>query len=80
MEGRKIARLLQQRYRMPNPEHVDNDLYQIMMNCWQREPKARPSFSDLTQQLKLMENQHKKLINMNIYDNTLYANLEDLNA
>ena len=33
--------------------------YQIMMNCWQNEPKVRPSFTDLTKQLKDMENQHK---------------------
>ena len=26
MEGRKIANLLQQGYRMPRPEHVDDDL------------------------------------------------------
>ncbi|XP_074634705.1 fibroblast growth factor receptor 1-like isoform X1 [Acropora palmata] len=80
MEGRKIASSLQQGYRMPKPDHVDNDLYQIMMNCWQSEPEARPSFNDLTQQLKRMENQNKNLIKMHIYDNTLYANLEDLNA
>ncbi|XP_015768091.1 PREDICTED: fibroblast growth factor receptor 2-like isoform X5 [Acropora digitifera] len=80
IEGRKIVSLLQQGYRMPKPEHVDNDLYQIMMNCWQSEPEARPSFNHLTQQLKRMENQHKKLIKMHIYDNRLYANLEDLNA
>ena len=30
-----------------------------MMNCWQSEPETRPSFADLTQQLKRMENQHK---------------------
>ena len=30
-----------------------------MMNCWKSEPEARPSFNDLTQQLKRMENQHK---------------------
>ena len=30
-----------------------------MMNCWQNEPKARPSFTALTKQLKEMENQHK---------------------
>ncbi|XP_015774998.1 PREDICTED: tyrosine-protein kinase receptor Tie-1-like isoform X1 [Acropora digitifera] len=80
MDGRKIANLLQQGYRMPKPKHVDDELYQIMMNCWQSEPEDRPSFSDLTQQLKHMENQHKRLINMHIYDNALYANLEDLNA
>ena len=33
--------------------------YQIMMNCWQNEPQARPSFTALTKQLKDMENQHK---------------------
>ena len=33
--------------------------YDIMMNCWQSEPATRPSFVDLTQQLKRMENQHK---------------------
>ncbi|XP_068754312.1 uncharacterized protein [Montipora capricornis] len=80
MDGKKIASLLQQGYRMPKPEHVDNDLYQIMMNCWQNEPEARPSFADLTQQLKGMETQHKRLLNMHIYNNELYADLEDLNA
>ena len=30
-----------------------------MMNCWESEPATRPSFVDLTQQLKHMENQHK---------------------
>ncbi|XP_068733704.1 tyrosine kinase receptor Cad96Ca-like [Montipora capricornis] len=80
MDGKKIASLLQEGYKMPKPQHVDNDLYQIMMNCWQNEPEARPSFADLTQQLKGMENQHKRLLNMHIYDNDLYAKLEDLNA
>ncbi|XP_068686972.1 uncharacterized protein [Montipora foliosa] len=80
MDGKKIASLLQRGYRMPKPQHVDNDLYQIMMNCWQNEPEARPSFADLTQQLKGMETQHKRLLNMHIYNNELYANLEDLNA
>ncbi|XP_067039370.1 fibroblast growth factor receptor 3-like isoform X2 [Acropora muricata] len=80
IEGREMANLLQQGYRMPKPEHVDNDLYQIMMKCWESEPEARPSFSDLTQQLKRLEKQHKTLINLQIYDNTQYGNPEDLSA
>ncbi|XP_068686976.1 tyrosine kinase receptor Cad96Ca-like isoform X2 [Montipora foliosa] len=80
MDGKKIASLLQEGYKMPKPQHVDNDLYQIMMNCWQNKPEARPSFADLTQELKGMETQHKRLLNMHIYDNDLYAKLEDLNA
>ncbi|XP_067030317.1 fibroblast growth factor receptor 1-A-like isoform X2 [Acropora muricata] len=80
MDGSKVVNFLQEGHRMQKPEHVDNKLYQIMMNCWQREPETRPSFADLTQQLKRMENQHKRLLNMHIYDNAMYANLEDLNA
>ncbi|CAH3026735.1 unnamed protein product, partial [Porites evermanni] len=80
MDGREIVSLFQDGYRMPKPQHVDDKLYQIMMNCWQNEPEARPSFTALTKQLKDMENQHKKLINMRIYNNQLYANVEDLNV
>ncbi|XP_067031991.1 fibroblast growth factor receptor 3-like isoform X2 [Acropora muricata] len=80
MDGNKVVNFLQEGFRMQKPEHVDNKLYQIMMNCWQSEPEIRPSFAGLTQQLKQMENQHKRLLNMHIYDNAMYANLEDLNA
>ncbi|XP_068685558.1 fibroblast growth factor receptor 3-like isoform X2 [Montipora foliosa] len=81
MDGRKIANLLQEGYRMPKPQHVDNELYKIMMSCWLEDPNARPTFLNLKDKLKKMENQHKRLINMDIYDNKqLYANVEDLGA
>ncbi|CAH3158201.1 unnamed protein product [Porites lobata] len=78
MDGRKIVSLLQDGYRMPKPRHVDDELYKIMKPCWLEDPDARPSFSELTMKLKKMENQHKGLINMKLYDKQLYANLEDL--
>nr|XP_058943527.1 fibroblast growth factor receptor 3-like [Pocillopora verrucosa] len=78
MDGRKIANLLQQGYRMPKPQHVDDKLYQIMTSCWQNDPDARPTFIDLRNQLKDIETLHKRLINMKMYDKQLYANVEDL--
>ena len=30
-----------------------------MTKCWQEDPDARPTFADLRNQLKEMENQHK---------------------
>ncbi|CAH3157690.1 unnamed protein product [Pocillopora meandrina] len=78
MDGRKIANLLQEGYRMPKPQHVDEELYQIMMKCWKNDPDARPTFTELKNQLKDMETLHKKLINMTMYDKQLYANVEDL--
>ncbi|XP_022809178.1 proto-oncogene tyrosine-protein kinase receptor Ret-like isoform X6 [Stylophora pistillata] len=58
-DGRKIANLLQQGYRMPKPQHVDDKLYQIMMRCWQNDPDARPTFTSLKNQLKDMETLYK---------------------
>ncbi|XP_074634419.1 uncharacterized protein LOC141892971 isoform X2 [Acropora palmata] len=76
--ARKLVELLASGYRMPKPNHVAEALYQIMRNCWQEEPDDRPSFEQLQRELKLMENQHKRLINMKDYDTKLYENVEDL--
>lgn len=70
--------LLNKGYRMPKPNHVAEALYQVMLNCWQEQPDDRPSFEQLRNELKLMENQHKRLINMQDYDEKLYENMEDL--
>ncbi|XP_068734046.1 fibroblast growth factor receptor 3-like isoform X2 [Montipora capricornis] len=76
--GRKVMELLGEGYRMPKPNHVAEMLYQLMLNCWQQEPHDRPTFEQLRRELKLMENQHKRLINMKDYDKKLYENVEDL--
>jgi len=79
LDGRKIASLLQEGKRMAKPQHVDDKLHQIMMKCWENDPDKRPTFTDLKNQLKDMENQHRRLINMKMFDKTqLYANAEDL--
>jgi len=53
-------------------------LYKKMTKCWQENPDRRPIFTELRNELKEMENQHKRLINMEMYDKQLYANVEDL--
>ncbi|XP_022800040.1 tyrosine kinase receptor Cad96Ca-like [Stylophora pistillata] len=80
MDGRKIANALQEGYRMPKRQHVDKKLYQIMMKCWKTDPDARPTFTELENQLKDMETMPKRLINMKMYDKQLYANVKDLIA
>ncbi|XP_066024453.1 proto-oncogene tyrosine-protein kinase receptor Ret-like isoform X2 [Pocillopora verrucosa] len=78
MDGRKIANLLQEGYRMPKPQHVDDKLYDVMTKCWKDDLNLRPSFKNLRNELKEMENQHKRLINLKDYDDRLYVNVDDL--
>ncbi|XP_066024439.1 fibroblast growth factor receptor 2-like isoform X2 [Pocillopora verrucosa] len=78
MDGRKIANLLQEGYRMPKPQHVDDKLYDVMTKCWKDDPNLRPSFKNLRNELKEMENQYKRLINLKDYDDRLYVNVDDL--
>ena len=40
-------------------DHLDNFRYEIMMKCWKNDPDARPTFTELKNQLKDMENLHK---------------------
>ncbi|CAH3161296.1 unnamed protein product, partial [Pocillopora meandrina] len=59
IQGRKMADLLTQGYRMPKPRHVEDSLYKIMQDCWQENPDDRPMFENLRNDLKAMENQHQ---------------------
>ncbi|XP_044170108.1 fibroblast growth factor receptor 3-like isoform X1 [Acropora millepora] len=52
-----FVELLATGYRMPKPNHVAAVLYLIMKRCWKENPDDRPSFEQLRDELKLMENQ-----------------------
>ncbi|XP_022810339.1 proto-oncogene tyrosine-protein kinase receptor Ret-like [Stylophora pistillata] len=80
VNGRQILTLLEEGYRMPKPQHVDDKLYDIMTNCWKDDPDLRPSFENLKDELKEMEDQHKGLINLDNYEDRLYVNADDLDA
>ncbi|KAL9958180.1 hypothetical protein ACROYT_G035157 [Oculina patagonica] len=76
--SRKLADVLRLGYRMPKPSHVNEALYQIMLDCWREDPDDRPTFENLRDELKEMENQHQKYVNLRDYDKKLYENVEDL--
>jgi len=35
-------------YRMAKPEHAPDDVYEMMMKCWNSEPEKRPAFQGLS--------------------------------
>ncbi|XP_078379893.1 proto-oncogene tyrosine-protein kinase receptor Ret-like isoform X2 [Oculina patagonica] len=79
INGREIANKLQKGYRMPKPKHVDDQLYQIMLQCWQENPNDRPTFSKLKDTItRMAQSNNETYVNMKEYDTNLYANVDDL--
>ena len=52
MNNGKVLEQLQHGYHMPQPVGCPDKLYAIMLDCWRKEPKQRPSFKALHQQLR----------------------------
>ncbi|XP_066029971.1 uncharacterized protein [Pocillopora verrucosa] len=40
---------IEEGYRLPKPEHIDDSLYAVMLNCWKYESASRPDFVKLYQ-------------------------------
>lgn len=52
-----LPKLLENGHRMEKPVNCNNDLYNLMQNCWKKVPKERPTFTEIRNYLdKLLEN------------------------
>jgi hypothetical protein len=51
MRHNEILRQLLSGYRMDKPEYANNEIGQLMSNCWKTEPKERPTFHQLEEAL-----------------------------
>ncbi|XP_022108596.1 ephrin type-A receptor 4-like isoform X2 [Acanthaster planci] len=59
MSAKTMITKLQEGYRMPRPDHCQDEIYQLMLACWQEESTARPSFTEISQKLeKALESPH----------------------
>lgn len=50
MHGREVIDQIERGYRMPKPSlhHLPDDIYRLMLNCWDASPEKRPTFDFLT--------------------------------
>lgn len=59
--------------RLQQMQHVDDNLYQILLNCWQLDLDERPTFVDLTDALQnLIEDGFEPYLNLEMYPNFHY--------
>jgi len=42
-----IEKVVEEDYRLPSPENCPEEIYQWMLECWNKEPEERPSFKEL---------------------------------
>lgn len=59
--------------RLKHLQYVDDNLYQIMLNCWQLDTDERPTFIDLIDTfLNLIDDLYSNYLNLNFYPNFHY--------
>jgi len=49
MSNQDVLEQVERGYRMPKPVDVElpNSIYEVMLNCWQKNPDKRPTFKYL---------------------------------
>lgn len=56
MTNTRARELIDSGYRMPAPEGTPDEMYQLMLRCWQYEPEDRPHFAEIHASVDLLYN------------------------
>ncbi|XP_027884088.1 tyrosine-protein kinase receptor Tie-1 isoform X3 [Xiphophorus couchianus] len=67
---------LPQGYRMEKPKNCDDEVYELMRQCWRDRPYERPPFSQISVQLSRMQEARKAYVNMALFENFTYAGID----
>ncbi|XP_072035280.1 angiopoietin-1 receptor-like [Amphiura filiformis] len=73
METKYLAYHLTEGYRMPKPDNCEQEMYDLMLKCWQENPDDRPSFQQILDILLHMTSQEKIYMSTQCYENFKYA-------
>uniref|UniRef100_P54757-5 Isoform 5 of Ephrin type-A receptor 5 n=1 Tax=Rattus norvegicus TaxID=10116 RepID=P54757-5 len=76
MTNQDVIKAVEEGYRLPSPMDCPAALYQLMLDCWQKDRNSRPKFDDIVNMLdKLIRNPSslKTLVNASSRVSTLLA-------
>uniref|UniRef100_A0AAY4AGS0 receptor protein-tyrosine kinase n=1 Tax=Denticeps clupeoides TaxID=299321 RepID=A0AAY4AGS0_9TELE len=59
-------RMIQDGYRMTEPEFAPSEIYELMRNCWNTDPLKRPSFKKLVERTENLLSEHTKHVYLNV--------------
>ncbi|XP_013399176.1 tyrosine kinase receptor Cad96Ca-like [Lingula anatina] len=76
MSAKQVIRKITNGYRMTRPRHCSQDMYTIMLSCWEEAPEARPSFKELTNSLNELLVADYDVLAFGEFEEALYDNVD----
>ncbi|XP_036385562.1 tyrosine-protein kinase receptor Tie-2 [Megalops cyprinoides] len=67
---------LPQGYRLEKPLNCDDEVYDLMRQCWRERPYERPSFAQILMSLNRMLEERKTYVNTTLYEKFTYAGID----
>ncbi|KAI8479407.1 hypothetical protein Bbelb_428520 [Branchiostoma belcheri] len=73
LSGKELFRYLKAGYRMEKPENCRQEIYDIMLDCWQDKPQRRPTFTEIRERLEAILGDVHPYLDLNVdYDQEYY--------
>ncbi|XP_050965741.1 tyrosine-protein kinase receptor Tie-2 [Labeo rohita] len=63
-------------YRLEKPLNCDDEVYELMKQCWKEKPYERPSFAQILMSLNRMLEERKTYVNTTLYEKFTYAGID----
>ncbi|XP_018412033.1 PREDICTED: angiopoietin-1 receptor isoform X1 [Nanorana parkeri] len=67
---------LPQGYRLEKPLNCDDEVHDLMRQCWREKPYERPSFAKILMSLTRMLEERKTYVNTTLYEKFAYAGID----
>ncbi|KAM4709706.1 angiopoietin-1 receptor [Discoglossus pictus] len=67
---------LPQGYRLEKPLNCDDEVFDLMRQCWREKPYERPSFGKILVSLNRMLEERKTYVNTTLYEKFTYAGID----
>lgn len=68
MDNRELLGLLKEGYRMEKPDTCNDEIYEMMTDCWKQSPERRPTFTELRESLETMMQKDNPYLDLSAVD------------
>ncbi|XP_013387866.1 tyrosine kinase receptor Cad96Ca-like [Lingula anatina] len=76
MSAKQVMEAITEGYRMPQPPHCSQDMYNIMLSCWEDNPSSRPLFKAITVSLSDLLSRDYEVLTLGKFEEKLYEDID----